>query len=202
MISVSQSPVDLWPSVQGMAAAFVLLGMNFLLLRCPLLAHTVVWVCAFLPFYFWSVPIAVTNFLCNSSANIAALCSSFSVFTVNCLNMLNIKVPHVVSLCVKLVEMLPELATLSDINECLHDGICGLNSYCNNTDGGFLCTCFTGFKANNSALAPGSQNPCTGIPSLCRSLTSLWSRQLNHISYSLQMTMNVLLISVVKMETA
>lgn len=101
--------------------------------------------------------------------------------------------------------MLPELATLSDINECSQAEICGQNSYCNNTDGGFRCTCFTGFKARTSGLAAGSQNPCIGIPSLCRSLTSLWSRrclQLKHITYSPQMTTNVLLISAVKTETA
>lgn len=92
---------------------------------------------------------------------------------VNCVKMLNIKVPHVVSLCVKSVEMLPELATLSDINECSQANICGQNANCNNFDGGFRCTCFTGFKATNSTLPPGSQNLCIGIPSLRRRLTLL-----------------------------
>lgn len=101
--------------------------------------------------------------------------------------------------------MLPEPATLSDIDECSLAEICGQNSYCNNSDGGFRCTCFTGFKANNSALAPGSHNLCIGTPSLCGSLTALLSRrrlQLKHISYSLQTTTNVFLISAVKTETA
>lgn len=61
MIRVSHSPAVLWPSVWRTAAAFVLPGMNFLLLWCQLLTHTVVWVCAFLTFCFLSLPITVIN---------------------------------------------------------------------------------------------------------------------------------------------
>lgn len=61
MIHVSRSPAERWPSVQWTAVAFVLLGMNFLLLRFPLPTHTVVWVCAFLTFYFLGVPVTVIN---------------------------------------------------------------------------------------------------------------------------------------------
>lgn len=50
IMSVNQSPVELWPSVQREEAAFVLLGMNFHLLTCPLLIHMVVLVSAFLFF--------------------------------------------------------------------------------------------------------------------------------------------------------
>lgn len=51
---------------------------------------------------------------------------------------------------------------LSDIDECQEAGVCGNNANCDNTDGGFFCTCFDGYNATNPALPAEKLNPCTG----------------------------------------
>lgn len=37
----------------------------------------------------------------------------------------------------------------NDINECLNETICGMNSYCNNNDGNYECICNDGFEKTN-----------------------------------------------------
>lgn len=57
----------------------------------------------------------------------------------------------------------PNMPKLSDKDECKQASICGQNSFCTNTPGGFHCTCFTGYRPTNSTLPPGSMNLCIGI---------------------------------------
>lgn len=66
-------------------------------------------------------------------------------------------------MCVNLVEMLPNVPTLSDIDECKQVDFCGQHATCNNNEGGYYCICFTGYKASDSKLPPGPHNLCIGI---------------------------------------
>lgn len=144
-MDVIQSPVDLWPSVASLEAANVRLGMNFYLLTSPLLIHMVVLVSEFL-----SAAVIKLKILDNA----IVLCNSFWSQKLS---------KWSTSKCLMYLYALPNMHKLSDKDECKEAGICGQNSYCNNTAGGFHCTCFTGFRATDSALPPGLNNLCIGI---------------------------------------
>lgn len=145
-MSVIQSPVDLWPSVSCQEAANVKLGMNFSLLTSPLLVHTVVLVSEFLS-------AAVIDL--KTLDNVVISCSS-------CWSQKVLK--WSASKCLMLyLYVLPNMPKLSDKDECKQAGICGQQSNCNNTIGGFRCTCVTGYKPTDSESPPGSKNLCIGI---------------------------------------
>ena len=52
---------------------------------------------------------------------------------------------------------------LADVDECLSTpSVCGPNSTCINTVGGYNCFCWNGFTATNSSLRVNISNPCRG----------------------------------------
>ena len=45
---------------------------------------------------------------------------------------------------------------LTDINECtVHDGICGNNKLCFNTEGSYLCRCLIGYNLSSDGRCRG-----------------------------------------------
>ncbi|KAI4891290.1 hypothetical protein NFI96_003444 [Prochilodus magdalenae] len=60
-----------------------------------------------------------------------------------------------------------------DVDECLLvQSVCGPNSTCTNTIGGYSCSCWEGFTATNSSLPVGSSNPCIDVDE-CLSASSV-----------------------------
>ena len=51
----------------------------------------------------------------------------------------------------------------SDINECVEiPNVCGSNSNCANYNGGYNCTCLSGFQVTNASQSISVSNQCTG----------------------------------------
>ncbi|XP_029998089.1 adhesion G protein-coupled receptor E2-like [Sphaeramia orbicularis] len=59
----------------------------------------------------------------------------------------------------------PESYGCTDIDECERSEgrVCGSNSNCTNTIGSYICTCWNGFNATDSASPPMWANPCIDI---------------------------------------
>ncbi|XP_066533867.1 uncharacterized protein [Hoplias malabaricus] len=67
-----------------------------------------------------------------------------------------------------------EISITTDINECIVlASVCGPNSVCNNTLGGYRCSCLTGFVPSNLSQNVSTNNPCqdinecVGLSSVC-----------------------------------
>lgn len=53
---------------------------------------------------------------------------------------------------------------LTDVDECVNDAaICGPNANCTNSVGSYSCTCFPGYRLNNTGEIASAVNPCTGV---------------------------------------
>ena len=59
-------------------------------------------------------------------------------------------------------------SAITDVEECLSEpSICGPNSTCINTVGGYSCSCWSGFNITNSSLSISVNNSCSGKLVLC-----------------------------------
>ncbi|KAK7938975.1 hypothetical protein WMY93_002301 [Mugilogobius chulae] len=57
----------------------------------------------------------------------------------------------------------PEDELCLDIDECEDEDLCGSHGNCTNYDGGYNCTCFTGYELEYPTLPPSTSNQCSDI---------------------------------------